>query len=132
MRLLRFRMEEIGGAYDLVVDFAGDFQSLIASRLSGARYMGGRGIRGFGFRSGRGVRGDSRVQSSGEKPEFTRVCSTGSVRDEKPQSGPLARGDRARGALLFLWRGTSESVFIGIHPGVVRIGEYGATSIIAS
>ncbi len=48
-RLLRLRAEEIGGPYDLAVDFAGDFQSIIAARLAGARYLVGRGIRGFGF-----------------------------------------------------------------------------------
>lgn len=48
-RLLRLRAEEIGGPYDLAVDFAGDFQSIIAARLAGVRYLVGRGIRGFGF-----------------------------------------------------------------------------------
>lgn len=48
-RLLRMRAEEIDGPYDLAVDFAGDFQSIIAARLAGVRYLVGRGIRGFGF-----------------------------------------------------------------------------------
>ncbi|MDE0330288.1 MAG: glycosyltransferase family 9 protein [Nitrospinae bacterium] len=48
-RLLRLRAEEIDGPYDLAVDFAGDFQSIITARLAGVRYLVGRGIRGFGF-----------------------------------------------------------------------------------
>lgn len=48
-QLLRLRMREIGGPYDLAVDFRGDFQSIAAARLAGARYLVGRGLRGFGF-----------------------------------------------------------------------------------
>ncbi len=48
-QLLKLRMAEIGGPYDLAVDFRGDFQSILAARLAGARYLVGRGLGGGGF-----------------------------------------------------------------------------------
>ncbi|MFP6871654.1 MAG: glycosyltransferase family 9 protein [Nitrospinota bacterium] len=48
-RLLRRRAHELGGAYDLAVDLRGDFQSILAARLAGARYLAGSGRTGLGF-----------------------------------------------------------------------------------
>jgi len=47
--LLRRRERDLGGAYDLVVDLRGDFQSILAARLAGARFLAGRGYTGLGF-----------------------------------------------------------------------------------
>lgn len=116
-RLLRLRAEEIGGSYDLAVDFAGDFQSIIAARLAGVHYLVGRGIRGFGF----GLDVEAEEFPKRHQVEFNldmlEHAGLGSFETKNPaltvSEEELAEG---RACIASLTEDPSGS-FIGIHPG---------------
>lgn len=116
-RLLRMRAEEIDGPYDLAVDFAGDFQSIIAARIAGVRYMVGRGIRGFGF----GLDVEAEEYPKRHQVEFNlgmlESAGLGPFETKNPaltlSQEELAEG---RACIASLTEDHSGS-FIGIHPG---------------
>ncbi len=116
-RLLRLRAEEIGGSYDLAVDLAGDFQSIVAARLAGVRYLVGRGIRGFGF----GLDVEAEEFPKRHQVEFNldmlEHAGLGPFETKNPaltlSEEELAEG---RACIASLTEDTSGS-FIGIHPG---------------
>lgn len=116
-RLLRMRAEEIDGPYDLAVDFAGDFQSIIAARLAGVRYLVGRGIRGFGF----GLDVEAEEFPNRHQVEFNldmlEYAGLGPFETKNPaltlSEEELAEG---RACIASLTEDPSGS-FIGIHPG---------------
>ena len=116
-RLLRLRAEEIDGPYDLAVDFAGDFQSIIAARLAGVRYLVGRGIRGFGF----GLDAEAEEFPKRHQVEFNldmlEYAGLGPFETKNPaltlSEEELAEG---RACIASLTEDPSGS-FIGIHPG---------------
>ena len=116
-RLLRLRAEEVGGTYDLAVDFAGDFQSIIAARLAGVRYLVGRGIRGCGF----GLDVEAEEFPKRHQVEFNldmlEHAGLGPFETKNPaltlSEEELAEG---RACIASLTEDPSGS-FIGIHPG---------------
>ncbi len=116
-RLLRLRAEEIGGSYDLAVDFAGDFQSIIAARLAGARYLVGRGIRGFGF----GLDVEAEEYPKRHQVEFNLgllECAGLGPFETKNPALTLSREEQAQGrATLSSLMEYGSDFFIGIHPG---------------
>ena len=116
-RLLRLRAEEIGGPYDLAVDFAGDFQSIIVTKLAGVRYLVGRGIRGFGF----GLDMEAEEFPKRHQVEFNlgmlEDAGLGPFETKNPSlmlsEEELAEG---RACIASMTEGHS-GAFIGIHPG---------------
>jgi ADP-heptose:LPS heptosyltransferase len=116
-RLLRKRARTLGGRYDMVLDLRGDFQLILAARLSGARYLAGRGHTGLGFlldaeaeeMPGRHQveRNLSMIESAGFGPFKTTNPSLNLTEDEKK-----------RGRLLLLEHGIDGSqILIGVHVG---------------
>ncbi len=116
-KLLKWRAEEIGGPYDLAVDFAGDFQSIIAARLAGVRFLVGRGIRGFGFC----LDVEAEELSKRHRVEFNlgmlEHAGLGPF-DTKNPALSLSREELARGRACVSALIESRPGFcIGIHPG---------------
>ena len=116
-RLLRLRAEEIDGPYDLAVDFAGDFQSIIAARLAGVRYLVGRGIRGFGF----GLDAEAEEFPKRHQVEFNldmlEYAGLGPFETKNPAL-TLSEEELAEGrACIASLAEDSSGAFIGIHPG---------------
>ena len=116
-RLLRLRADEIDGPYDLAVDFAGDFQSIIAARLAGVRYMVGRGIRGFGF----GLDAEAEEFPKRHQVEFNldmlEYAGLGPFETKNPSlTLSIEELEEGRAGIASLMEDHSGS-FIGIHPG---------------
>ena len=116
-RLLRLRAEEIGGPYDLAVDFAGDFQLILAARLAGVRYLVGRGIRGFGF----GLDVEAEEFPKRHQVEFNldmlEYAGLGSFETKNPAL-TLSEEELAEGrAYIASMTEDPSGFFIGIHPG---------------
>ena len=116
-RLLRLRAEEIDGSYDLAVDFAGDFQSIITARLAGVRYLVGRGIRGFGF----GLDAEVEEFPKRHQVEFNldmlEYAGLGSFETKNPAL-TLSEEELAEGrACIASLTEDPSGPFIGIHPG---------------
>ena len=116
-RLLRLRAEEIDGSYDLALDFAGDFQSIITARLAGVRYLVGRGIRGFGF----GLDAEVEEFPKRHQVEFNldmlEYAGLGSFETKNPAL-TLSEEELAEGrACIASLTEDPSGPFIGIHPG---------------
>ena len=115
--LLRLRAEEIGGPYDLAVDFAGDFQLVAAARLAGVRYLVGRGIRGFGF----GLDAEAEEFPERHQVEFNlnmlEYAGLGPFETKNPVL-TLSKEELTEGrACIASLTEDQSGTFIGIHPG---------------
>ncbi|MBT5947630.1 MAG: glycosyltransferase family 9 protein, partial [Nitrospinaceae bacterium] len=116
-RLLRKRARALGGKYDMVLDLRGDFQLILAARLSGARYLVGRGLTGLGFLL------DTEAEEIPGRHQVERNLSMiesagfGPLRTTNP-SLSLSEDEKKRGRLLLLEHGVDVSrILIGMHVG---------------
>lgn len=116
-RLLRKRARILGGRYDMVLDLRGDFQLILAARLSGARYLAGRGLTGLGFLL------DTEAEEIPGRHQVERNLSMiesagfGSPKTTNPNLN-LTEEEKKRGRQLLLEHGIDGSKhLIGMHVG---------------
>ncbi len=116
-QMLRRRCRELGGVYDLAIDFRGDFHYVLAARLAGVRYLVGRGITGLGFLldvEGEEVPGRHQVESN---LYLIEQAGFGPIETANPELW-LSREEREQGrALLAARRVDPERILVGLHPG---------------